>query len=105
MEKLYLINFYVPESHLEAVKQAMFAKGAGVFGKYDQCCWQTKGIGQFRPLDEANPNIGKRHQVTKIDEYKVEIICRKTNLKDCIDALESAHPYEVLAYQILPFYT
>lgn len=94
----------MPESHLETVKTAMFEAGAGDFGNYDQCCWQTKGVGQFRPLQESKPHIGQHHQVTQLDEYKVEIICTKSRLKFCIDALKKAHPYEVPAYQILPFY-
>lgn len=61
MEKLashYKINFYVPESHLEIVKQALFDAGAGRQGDYDQACWQCLGQGQFRPLKGANPSIG-----------------------------------------------
>jgi len=43
---MYKIVFYVPESHLEAVKQVMFGAGAGKIGNYDQCAWQVKGNGQ-----------------------------------------------------------
>ena len=39
---MYKIEFYVPESHLEAVKRAMFGAGAGKIGNYDSCCWQIK---------------------------------------------------------------
>ena len=31
------IEFYVPETHLEAVKNAMFETGAGKVGAYDSC--------------------------------------------------------------------
>ena len=43
---LYKIEFYVPSSHLEAVKSAMFDAGAGRVGNYDCCSWQTSGEGQ-----------------------------------------------------------
>ncbi len=95
----------MPESHLDVVKQAMFAAGAGDFGNYDQCCWQTKGTGQFRPLEHSNPHLGKQQKLTQLDEYKVEIICKKSHLKNIIDAMLKAHPYEVPAYQIMAFYT
>ena len=41
------LTFYVPESHLEPVKQAVFEAGAGRIGDYDSCCWQIAGQGQF----------------------------------------------------------
>ena len=41
------IEFYVPETHLEAVKNAMFETGAGKVGAYDSCAWQTLGDGHF----------------------------------------------------------
>ena len=52
---LYKIELYVPESHLTAVKTAMFEAGAGRVGNYDLCAWQTRGEGQFRPLDGSRP--------------------------------------------------
>lgn len=47
---MYKITFYVPESHLESVKTALFDQGAGKIGHYDCCAWQAEGIGQYRPL-------------------------------------------------------
>jgi hypothetical protein len=39
---MYKLCFYVSESHLEVVKQAMFAAGGGRIGDYDSCCWQVE---------------------------------------------------------------
>jgi hypothetical protein len=50
-DQLLKIEFYVPETHLEQVKSAMFSAGAGRVGDYDCCAWQTLGQGQFRPQD------------------------------------------------------
>ena len=105
MEEFYLICFYVPESHLEIVKEALFQQGAGHFGTYDKACWQTQGQGQFRPLEGAHPHIGQPNEFTQIVEYKVEIICATQNLKACIAALRLSHPYDVPAYQAIPFVT
>ena len=103
MEGQYLISCYVPASHLEAVKTALFQAGAGKLGAYDHCCWQTLGQGQFRPLEQANPSIGEVMNITKLEEYKIEIICQANILNACIDALKKAHPYELPAYQIIDF--
>ena len=75
MVSQYQISFYVPVSHLESVKQAMFEAGAGQLGNYEHCAWQTLGAGQFKPINNAKPNIGKLNELTKIDEYKVEMLC------------------------------
>ena len=39
----FRLDVYVPDSHVEAVKTALFHAGAGNFGNYDSCCWQTAG--------------------------------------------------------------
>ena len=46
---MYKIVTYIPEPDLETVKTAMFEAGAGHFGPYERCSWQTLGIGQFCP--------------------------------------------------------
>ena len=56
-ELYYKLCFYVPTSHVEQVKNAIFEAGAGHMGDYDACCFQTLGQGQFRPLEGSNPYI------------------------------------------------
>lgn len=102
-ERYYLMCFYVPEGHLDAVKDALFDQGAGDFGNYDKACWQTLGKGQFRPLEGANPHLGTINQVESIAEYKVEIIVPRDKLQQCIAALKLSHPYEMPAYQIIEY--
>ncbi|MEH6542063.1 MAG: hypothetical protein V7748_18580, partial [Halopseudomonas sp.] len=52
---MYKLCFFVPASHVEQVKQAVFAAGAGRLGNYDSCSWQVLGQGQFRPLSGSEP--------------------------------------------------
>ena len=93
------LNFYVPPSHLEQVKEAIFAAGAGAQGDYNQCCWQTLGKGQFCPLPGSDPYIGEVCQLTQVDEYKVEVLCEESKLLEVISALRLAHPYEEPAFE------
>lgn len=95
---MYKIYFYVPESHLEATKTAVFANGAGRVGNYDCCAWQTLGVGQFRALAGSKPAIGTINKLEKVKEYKVETICADEHLDDVLTALLKAHPYETPAY-------
>ncbi len=95
------IEFYVPESHLETVKSAMFEAGAGRVGNYDSCAWQTAGKGQYRPLTGSRPFIGEQDKVETIPEYKIEMVCSEAKIRDVIEAMSESHPYEEVAYSVI----
>lgn len=97
---LFKIIFFVPESHLEQVKQAMFDAGAGKLGHYDMCAWQVKGEGQFRPLKGSHAFIGQKDTLEKIEEYRVEMIAAKESVKQVVNSMKRAHPYEEPAYEV-----
>ncbi|WP_150302793.1 Nif3-like dinuclear metal center hexameric protein [Pseudomonas saliphila] len=97
---MYKLCFYVPESHLEPVKQAIFDVGGGRIGDYEQCCWQVLGEGQFRPRAGAQPYIGKRGELEKLAEYRVELVCSDELIEPSVAALKTAHPYEEPAYDV-----
>lgn len=94
------IGFYVPASHLEQVKNAVFDAGAGRIGTYDRCCWQCLGRGQFRPGDYSQPFLGKQNELESVDEYRVELVCEDALASGAISALKAAHPYETPAYDV-----
>lgn len=97
---MYQLSFYVPESHLEKVKQAVFATGAGKIGNYDNCCWQVLGQGQFRSLPGSDPYIGEQGELETVAEYKIELICADALIRAAVDALRAAHPYEEPAFHV-----
>jgi len=98
---MYKIGFYVPDAHVEPVKQAMFAAGAGRIGNYDSCCWQTQGQGQFRALDGSQPFVGQRGLVECVPELRVEMVCEEPVLQAAISALRATHPYEEPAFDVV----
>ena len=98
---MYKIGFYVPASHLEAVKTALFATGAGRIGNYDSCCWQTLGQGQFRALEGSQPYLGRQGKVETVEEYRVELVCADKLLPAALAVLRGAHPYEEPAYDVV----
>lgn len=95
---MYYLTFFVPVSHLEIVKEALFETGAGRFKNYDNCSFEVKGVGQFRPLEGSKPFIGKLDKVEKVEEYRVEMLCEDSVIKDVINKLLEVHPYEEPAY-------
>jgi hypothetical protein len=99
---LYQLVYYVPRDHLEKVNAAVFASGAGRLGFYEECCFMQEGVGQFKPIDGANPSIGKRNQVERVPEVKVEIMLSKNLIEPVVSALKKAHPYEEVAFGFWP---
>ncbi|SDR76860.1 hypothetical protein SAMN05216198_0356 [Halopseudomonas litoralis] len=97
---MYKLCFFVPETHLEPVKQAVFAAGGGRIGDYEHCCWQVLGRGQFRPGPGANPFIGKAGELENVAEYRVELVCADELIVRAVAALKQAHPYEEPAYDV-----
>ncbi|MEH6350838.1 YqfO family protein [Pseudomonas sp. 3JA] len=97
---MYKLCFFVPASHLDVVKSAVFAAGGGRIGDYDRCAWQVLGLGQFRPLDGSQPFIGEAGQVEQVEEWKVELVVAEELIRGVVDALKQSHPYETPAYEV-----
>ena len=98
---MYKLGFYVPPSHLEVVKAAVFAAGGGRIGNYDSCAWQTLGNGQFRPLSGSQPWLGQTGIVETVAEYRVELGGADELLQQVVTAWKSAHPYEEPAFDVV----
>ena len=97
---MYKLCFYVPESHLESVKEAVFAAGAGCIGAYDSCCWQSLGQGQYRPLEGSQPYLGQTGKLEQVAEWKVEMVVTDERIHDAVKALKKSHPYETPAFEV-----
>lgn len=97
---MFKICFYVPTSHADEVKTAMFAQGAGKIGNYSCCAWQVLGEGQFMPMAGSHAFIGEEGNLEKVSEYKIEMICVDQYIDAAITALKNSHPYEEPAYQV-----
>lgn len=102
---MYKLGFYVPASHLDVVKTALFAAGAGRIGKYENCCWQVLGQGQFRPLAGSTPFLGTPGELEQVPEYRVEMICDDEEVKAVVMALLGVHPYEQPAWDLVELVT
>lgn len=97
---MYKLCYFVPESHLEKTKNALFEAGAGRIGDYDSCAWQCRGQGQFRPLAGSDPFLGNQGELEVVEEYRVELVCEDAVISATLEALKQAHPYEEPAYEV-----
>lgn len=97
---------FVPQDHLDAVRTAVLNAGAGHIGQYDQCAFVLEGTGSFRALEGADPFLGKVQTKEgpgeRVQEARLETVVPRTLLKQVLVAMESAHPYEEVAYDIYP---
>jgi hypothetical protein len=93
--------FYVPVSHADAVKQAVFDAGGGEVGYYSHCSWQTTGTGQFVPGENSDPKLGTVGQISQVEEMRVEILVNDSLQEACEAALKLSHPYETPVYYFL----
>lgn len=98
---MYKFIFFVPDSHVEIVKNAIFNAGGGKIGAYSHCAWQILGQGQFKPLAGSNPYSGIIDKLKTVPEWRVELVVADTLIQEAINAMKSAHPYEVPAYDVI----
>lgn len=91
---------YVPRENADAVREAVFAAGAGHIGDYSHCSWSVSGIGQFLPHDGASPAIGSVGTVERVAEDRFEVVAPARARGAVLAAMRAAHPYEEPAFDI-----
>jgi dinuclear metal center YbgI/SA1388 family protein len=91
---------FVPADAADAVREAMFAAGAGHIGDYSRCSWSVPGTGQFLPTEGASPTIGTVGSVERVPEDRVEVVAPSRLRAHVLAALRTAHPYEEPAFDI-----
>jgi dinuclear metal center YbgI/SA1388 family protein len=99
-EKLKKLVVFVPESHHEAVRNAVFNAGAGGIGHYSHCSFTLAGTGTFLPGEGAKPFIGKQGQFETVKEVRLETVLSEGIERKVIQAMLKAHPYEEVAYDL-----
>lgn len=102
MSDLIKIVVFVPLTHTNVVRKVMGDTGAGVIGNYSHCSFSSRGIGRFKPLERANPAIGKVGKPEEVEEERIEAVCPKNKAKGIIAAIKKVHPYEEVALDIYP---
>ncbi len=101
-EQLVKLVTFVPEGHLEKVRESLFSIGAGAIGKYNNSSFTGEGIGTFLAGADSNPFVGEIGEIHFEKESRIEIILPKYLKNSAIDALLESHPYEEVSYDIYP---
>jgi dinuclear metal center YbgI/SA1388 family protein len=93
---------YIPVDHYERVRDALYLAGCGHLGQYDCCGFGMSGVGNFRPLKGASPFIGAVGELEEVEEIRLETLVVAGMEAVAIRALKEAHPYEEVAYDLIP---
>lgn len=99
LTKLYT---YIPATHTNQVRDAIFEVGAGVIANYSENSFLVKGIGTFKGNKKSVPFIGEVDIRKEVEEDKLEIIFPTWLTNKVVDALKKTHPYEEVAYELIP---
>lgn len=112
---IYQLVFYTPPEHTQSILSALHRNtSAGTWPnpfsspdatsppKYVDTAFVTRGTGQFRPSEHANPHIGKPGALEVLQEDKVEmVVVGKDSVRLAVEQLKAAHPYEVVAFFVV----
>ncbi|MFV8372541.1 Nif3-like dinuclear metal center hexameric protein [Flavobacterium sp. LB2P74] len=94
-----LVTYTIPEN-AEEVRNALFDAGAGNIGNYENCSFNSKGIGTYMGNEHSNPQVGERFEFVQGDEIKIEVTFEKHLENKILKALFKSHAYEEVSYEI-----
>lgn len=99
---LLKLRTFVPTNDAGNLRQALFKAGAGHIGNYEHCSYNVKGIGTFLPNEQANPAIGERGKLQEEPETAITVYFEKHKQSAVMRTLFAQHPYEEVAYEVIP---
>ena len=94
-----LVTYTVPEN-ADLLRNALFDAGAGKIGNYENCSFNSTGIGTYKGNENSNPVIGNKFELTRSEELKIEVTFEKHLQRNILKALFENHIYEEVAYEI-----
>jgi dinuclear metal center YbgI/SA1388 family protein len=94
-----LVTYTIPEN-VEKLRNALFDAGAGKIGNYEDCSFNSQGIGTYMGDENSNPEIGERFEFVEAKEIKIEVTFEKHLQSKIVKALFANHVYEEIAYEI-----
>ncbi|TXE09364.1 Nif3-like dinuclear metal center hexameric protein [Gelidibacter salicanalis] len=94
------LTTYVPQANADGLRAELFKAGAGQIGNYDDCSFNTEGVGTFRGNEASDPKVGERFEYRQEDETQISVTFQKHLEKALLKALKEHHPYEEVAFEV-----
>lgn len=101
-DSLVKLVTYVPASHADVVRKALFEVGCGNIGNYDNCSYNIEGYGTFRAGEGTHPFVGEVGEEHREEEVRIETIVPAHKEGSAVKAMLEVHPYEEPAYDLFP---
>jgi hypothetical protein len=97
------IETFIPPGYINKLREHLNDAGAlTIDGRYDYCMAVSKVTGSWRPLEGANPFMGKTGEICEAEEIKVEFCCSTKIYKIAVDIIKKIHPYERPVINVIP---
>lgn len=100
--KKVIISVTTPKENVQILRDAICNEKAGIIGNYTHCSIVTQCLGSFKPSENATPYIGEKNKLEIVEEQKIEVICKISNIKKILKKIREIHPYEEPAINIIP---
>lgn len=96
------ITVFAPTPNAEEIRKVLGDSGAGELGEYSYCSFSVLGTGRFKPSANAKPHIGETGTLEAVEEERIEVVCERDKAKLVIQKMKEVHPYEEVAFDIVP---
>jgi len=94
------LTTFVPKNHAAEVRKALFLADAGTIGNYNNCSFNSEGIGTYQGNENSNPTSGEKGITYEEVEIRISVTFAKHLESQILTALFKSHPYEEVAYEI-----
>jgi dinuclear metal center YbgI/SA1388 family protein len=98
-EECKIVTF-VPAAEVDRLRSALASAGAGQIGKYSVCSFASPGEGTFFGTDDTRPAVGKKGQLEKVAELRLEMVLSRRAVPLALQTLKAFHPYEEPAIDV-----
>ncbi|MBL9119018.1 MAG: Nif3-like dinuclear metal center hexameric protein [Phycisphaerae bacterium] len=92
-EETKIVTF-CPVDAVDRLRDALAAVGAGRIGGYERCSFEGRGFGTFFGGSATEPRVGKRGQLERVEEARLEMVCPRRVLALAVESIRQFHPYE-----------
>jgi dinuclear metal center YbgI/SA1388 family protein len=94
---------YCPAEAVMAIRNGLASAGAGRIGAYQLCSFESSGTGTFMGGEDTHPAVGRRHELNRVNEVRLEMVCSSAALALAVAAMRQFHPYEEPPIEIIRF--
>ncbi|QYJ68334.1 Nif3-like dinuclear metal center hexameric protein [Flavobacterium litorale] len=94
-----LVTYTTPENATR-LRNALFDAGAGNIGNYENCSFNSQGLGTYQGTQDSNPVVGAAGDFMEENEIKIEVTFERYLEGKILKALFNNHIYEEVAYEI-----